>query len=205
VAAAKSVVFKRVKRKWLTLTEETNALDYLERAGQFITEADTNPKAWKWVVLALHGALYGFAIAACKGTNYETVIRKTKKGAEYLISLDEALTRCADSALMGTVYGALALRLTESQKDSIRRLKKTLRNNFEHYAPRLWSIEIHGLPQISMDVLDVISFLAVDTVRYQHLNQSQRRWVKSIVYQSKKRLSNSRLHREALMAVAKRQ
>jgi len=91
----------RSRQKWLTLTEETNALDYLERAGQFITEADTNPSAWKWVVLALHGALYGFAIAACKGTNYETVIRKTKRGAEHLISLDEALTKCADPALHG--------------------------------------------------------------------------------------------------------
>ena len=191
--------------KSLTLTEETNALDYLERAGQFITEADTNPKAWKWAVLALHGALYGFAIAACKGTNYETVIRKTKRGAKHLISLDEALARCADPALMGTVYGALALNLTDRQKDSVRRLKKTLRNNFEHYVPGMWSIELHGLPQISMDVLDVISFLAVDTFRYQHLNQSQRRRVKSIVYQSKKRLSSSRLHREALMAVAKTQ
>src|SRR4030095_10116296 len=195
----------RSRQKWLTLTEETNALDYLERAGQFITEADTNPSAWKWVVLALHGALYGFAIAACKGTNYETVIRKTKRGAEHLISLDEALTKCADPACMGTLKGGLALRLTDSQKNSIRRLKKTLRNNFEHYVPRAWSIEIHGLPQISMDVLDVISFLAVDTFRYQHLNQSQRRRVKSIVYQSKKRLSSSRLHREALMAVAKTQ
>ena len=196
-AECRSAVVKRVKPRSLTLTEETNALDYLERAGQFITEADTNPTAWKWVVLALHGALYGFAIAACKGTNYETVIRKTKKGAEHLISLDEALTRCANPALMGTVYGALALNLTASQQDSIRRLKKTLRNNFEHYVPGTWSIELHGLPQISMDVLDIISFLAVDTFRYQHLNQSQRRRVKSIVYQSKKRLSNSRLHREA--------
>jgi hypothetical protein len=192
-----------VRPKSLTLTEETNALDYLERAGQFITEADTNPKAWKWIVLALHGALYGFAIAACKGTNYETVIRKTRRGAEHLISLDEALKKCADPVCMGSLYGGLALKLTDSQKDSIHLLKNALRNNFEHYVPRVWSIELHGLPQISMDVLDVISFLAVDTFRYQHLNQSQRRRVKSIVYQSKRRLSSSRLHREALMATAK--
>jgi hypothetical protein len=204
-AESKSLVGKRVRPQSLTLTVEINALDYLERAGQFITEADTNPKAWKWVVLALHGALYGFAIAACKGTNYETIIRRTKKGAEHLISLNEALIKCMDPACMGTLYGGIALKLTDSQKDSIRRLKKTLRNNFEHYVPRSWSIEIHGLPQISIDVLDVILFLAVDTFRYQHLNQSQRRRVKSIVYQSKKRLSNSRLHREALMAVAKTQ
>ncbi len=98
---------------------------------------------------------------------------------------------------MGTLHGGLALDLTDSQKDSIRRLKKTLRNNFEHYVPRGWSIEIHGLPRISIDVLDVILFLAVTTFRYQHLNASQRRRLKSIVYQSKKMLIASRLYREA--------
>jgi hypothetical protein len=53
-----------------------------------------------------------------------------------------------------------------------------------------------------MDVLDVIRFLAVETFRYQHLNQTQRRRVKSIVYQSKTVLKASRLHREALSAEA---
>jgi hypothetical protein len=194
---------KRVRPKWIRFTEETNALDYLERAGEFIAQAEEDPRAWKWVVLALHGALYGFSIAACKGTDYQTVVRKTKKGTEHLVSLDEALTMCADPDWMGTLHGGLALDLTASQKDSIRELKKTFRNNFEHYVPRGWSIEIHGFPQIAMDVLDVISFLAIETFRYQHLNQSQRRKVKSIVYQAKKRMGKSRLHAEALAAVAK--
>lgn len=145
---------ERIRSKWLKFTEETNALDYLERAGQFISQTEANPSAWKWVVLALHGALYGFAIAACKDTDYQTVVRRTKKGTEHLISFDEALTMCADPAWMGTVHRGLALQLTDSQKDSIRRLKKTLRNNFEHYVPGGWSIEIHGLPRISIDILD---------------------------------------------------
>src|SRR5690606_28213392 len=130
--------------------------------------------------LALHGALYGFAIAACKHTSYQSVVRVNKKGEEYLISLDKALSMCADPEWMSTLYGGRALELTPGQKDSIRRLKKTFRNNFEHYVPKSWMIEIHGFPRITMDVLDVIRFLAVETVRYQHLNQAQRRRAKSI-------------------------
>ena len=42
-----------------------NALDYLRRAEGFISEAKHNPIAWKWVTIALHGALYGFAISGC--------------------------------------------------------------------------------------------------------------------------------------------
>ena len=115
---------QRIRSNWLKFTEETNALDYLERAVEFIRQAEATPSAWKWVILALHGALYGFAIAACKGTDYQTVVRKTKKGVEHLISFDEALEMCADAAWMGSLHGGLALRLTVSQKNSIRQLKK---------------------------------------------------------------------------------
>jgi hypothetical protein len=39
-----------VTERYLSFSEETNALDYLERAGQFIREAATDDSAWKWVV-----------------------------------------------------------------------------------------------------------------------------------------------------------
>jgi hypothetical protein len=116
-----------IKEKYLRLTEESNALDYLERAGQFIKEAATDPKAWKWVILSLHGALYGFAISAGKDSDYQSVIKITKKRYERLITLDEALSMCQDDKWMGTLYGGSALILTASQKDSIRRLKESLR------------------------------------------------------------------------------
>ena len=189
-----------IRPKWLRFTAETNALDFLERAGEFIQQTESDIKAWKWVVLALHGALYGFAISACRSTDYENIIRRTKKGVERLISLDDALRICQDGEWMGTLYGGKSLELSDSQKDSIRMLKKSLRNNFEHYVPKGWSIEIHGLPRIAMDVLDVIRFLSVETFRYQHLNQSQRRRIKSIIYQNKRLLKKSNLYQEALVA-----
>ena len=49
----------------LTFNETTNAFDYLVRASGFIQEVPSNPESWKWVIIALHGALYGFAISAC--------------------------------------------------------------------------------------------------------------------------------------------
>lgn len=186
------------KDRYLRLTEETNALDYLERAGEFIARAPADERAWKWVVLSLHGALYGFAIAACKSGDYQSVVKVTKKGHEQLITLDEALRMCKDASWMGTLHGGLPLNLSASQEDSIRRLKEKLRNSFEHYIPRVWSIELNGLPRISMDVLDVIRFLAIETFRYQHLNQAQRKKIKSIIFQSKQLLKKSFLHLELL-------
>jgi len=179
------------QEQYLRFTAEMNALDYLERAEEFIKQTESNMNAWKWVIIALHGALYGFAITACMSTNFHSVTKPTKKGRRHLISFDEAIKKCQNKAMMGTLIGGEALQLSESQKDSIRKLKKALRNNFEHSIPGSWLIEIHGLPQIAIDVLDVIRFLAVETFRYQHLNTSQRRRVKSIVYQSKRLLRKS--------------
>ena len=187
---------KNIKSKWLRFTEETNALDYLIRVEEFVKQTISDIKAWKWVVLSLHGALYGFAISACKGSDYTSVIKRTKKGYERLINLNEALKMCQDPIWMGTMYNGVALNLTESQKDSIRILKESLRNNFEHYIPRGWSIEIHGLPHITMDILDIIRFLSVETLRYQNLNQRQRRKIKSIVYQCKRLLKKHLLFLE---------
>ena len=189
---------KYIREKWLRFTAETNTLDYLEFAGQFIQQTKSDIKTWKWVILALHGALYGFAICACRSTSLENIIHRTKKGIEQLITLDEALRICQDRQWMGTLYGGKPLILTERQKDSIDALKKTLRNNFEHFMPKGWSIEVHGLPSISMDILDVIRFLSVETFRYQHLTQTQRRRIKSIIFQSKRYLKKSTLYQEAL-------
>ena len=71
---------RKIRAKWLRLTEKTNALDYLEKAYDFIRQTETSVLAWKWVILALHSALYGFAICACQGTTPDFVAPKIKKG-----------------------------------------------------------------------------------------------------------------------------
>lgn len=65
----KTVKQRKIRAKWLRLTEKTNALDYLEKACDFIRQTETNVYAWKWIILALHGALYEFAICACQRAN----------------------------------------------------------------------------------------------------------------------------------------
>ncbi|MDD9851121.1 MAG: hypothetical protein OXU94_05070 [Gammaproteobacteria bacterium] len=62
----------------IDFTEESNAIDYLEKAYYFLTLIKQEPTNWKWVILALHGALYGFAICALQGAHYELVYRGIK-------------------------------------------------------------------------------------------------------------------------------
>jgi hypothetical protein len=53
---------------WLRPDELSNAIDNLEMCGHFLATLP-HPVRWKWGILALHQAIYGFAICAVKGTD----------------------------------------------------------------------------------------------------------------------------------------
>lgn len=181
--------------KWLRLSEEKNAIDYLEKAAFFIKKPSANHRHWKWVIIGLHGALYGFAIAACRGTDSKSVL--TKKSL--LIGFWPALERCQDPNHMKMLIHSKHLVLTEKQKDSIKSLKSEFRNEFEHFQPKGWSIEVHGMPEIAIDVLEVIQFLAFKTNTYVHLEDSENKLVKQLIDDSINFLKNSDLYKEYLL------
>lgn len=183
------------KEKWLRLSEEKNATDYLEKAAFFIKSASENYNNWKWIIIGLHGALYGFAIAACRGTDSRSVV--TKK--ERLISFWQALKRCQDQNHMKMLIHSKHLILGKNQKESIESLKTVFRNEFEHFKPKGWSIEIHGMPKIAIDVLEVIRFLALETNTYVHLNEEDRNLVEQLIENSIVILKDSELYKEYLL------
>jgi hypothetical protein len=183
------------KEKWLRLSEEKNAIDYLEKAAIFIKSVSENYNDWKWVIIGLHGALYGFAIAACRGTDSRSVV--TNKGR--LISFWQALKRCQDPNHMKMLIHSKQLILSENQKESIEALKSEFRNEFEHFKPKGWSIEIHGMPEIAIDVLEVIRFLALETNTCVHLNEEKRNRVEQLIEDSIASLKNGELYKEYLL------
>ena len=184
---------KEPEAKYLSLSEETNALDYLELAAAFIKKTPDNVTAWKWVVISLHGALYGFAVAASRGTDYESIL--TKKG--YLLGFWKVLNKCQDPNHMRMLINSRHLELTDSQSESIETLVKWLRNKFQHFKPRLWSIEIHGMPQIAIDILEVIRFLARETHTYVHLSEKEEILVDKLVKESINFIEGTELYAES--------
>ena len=152
-----------VKAKWLRIDEHTNALNYLEMLNKFVSKVNENKIYWKWVMISLHGAMYGFAVSAIRRTNSESVVIRTKNG-ERLISFDEALQRCQDRSWIQCPLLAEVLILTESQKNSIRKMKNLFRNEFINFKPKGWSIEIHYLTHLTHDIKKYHK-LAVEKIR----------------------------------------
>ncbi|MGV8125840.1 MAG: hypothetical protein ACP5PV_01340 [Methanothrix sp.] len=62
---------------WWHLDEKKNALDYLEMSVRSLKEVERSHYAWKWVCIALHGAIYSFGVCAIEGTDYSSVLEDT--------------------------------------------------------------------------------------------------------------------------------
>jgi hypothetical protein len=177
--------------RWVRFSEEQNALDYLEKVYESLTRVQRRPQEWKWIVVGLHGALYGFAICVLKGTNWEAVTEGPKRR---LITFDAALRRCQSADFVGFYVDSKPLRLTPDQRDAIRFLKG-VRNQIEHYVPKAWLIEAHGLAVSAIDALDVIHFLALESGNVR-LDQSQHQRVEACTAKSKDLLHASQLYKD---------
>lgn len=143
-------------------TEEANALDYLEKTITFIKGVDSNPLDWKWIVLSIHGALYSFMVCALKGTRHNNVCFETKTGKTKLIDFLEALKRCQDSAQKSVSGFTNVLQLSEKQRQAVRRIHDEFRNQFVHYRPTIWSIELAGMPDIILQAMAVVRFVSLE-------------------------------------------
>jgi len=142
---------------FLWIDEKENAIDSLEKCLEFLRKVEEDWFYWKWVIISLHNALYGFMICILTQGNYDNVLRSTKK-YQKLIDFDKAL-RCVQTREYVRGYDIKPIQLTCSQKKSVSILKNVLRNNFEHFVPKGWYIELGGMQDIIRDITEIIESL----------------------------------------------
>lgn len=148
-------VVRRKRTKRLCISNLNSAADSLFRAEEHIRQTGDNVFHWKWVVICLQNSLYTFALAVAAGSNPYTVMKGDK-----VIDFISAVKRCSG---VKRFYHSVPFEITRNQKNSVLWLHKHLRNKFEHFKPKnTWEINLSGLPNICVDVLEVIRFLALD-------------------------------------------
>jgi len=133
-------------------------------------------KKWKWAIIAIHQALFGFAVCAIQGTDSRWLIKNNNK----LITVWAALERAKDAKSMP--LGISKPLVTSPEEDAaIKKLTNEFRNEFEHFKPKLWSIELSGMPTIMRHVLRVIRFLALEADCVSYPDEIQRDAVQQAV------------------------
>ena len=161
--------------EWLRVDEYEDAVNALEHAVDVASTLDSTPLNWKWLLIAIHNAFQGALVCTLSGSHgtgalteksmaaiwdwYEAPSNdpRAKHPKEWLAPPLDLYARAKQENYMSE-FGGNPIRTTPEQDNDVRKLNE-LRRSFAHYTPRLWSIEIVGLPRIVINVVEVIEDL----------------------------------------------
>ncbi len=147
----------------------------LEVAADELARTRTDSYRWKWVILALHSALQGMMALALEGGNGLRVL-KPKDAKRWLDAYESGAPLPADLEMDSFLnlyekiksetlrFYVTSKKLTpeEIQEKSIKDLNR-LRNQFIHFTPCTLSLILNGLPEMTLDCLNIARFLAYDS------------------------------------------
>jgi hypothetical protein len=176
---------------WLSIDEQTDVLVSLSGCLHSLTEAHREPAFWKHVIVNLHNALQGAMVCQLSGTAQLGALDKKslEKTLEWLrLGRIEPRDNCVPHARLAdarTLFARIhkkserkedagrVLSISKEQISSFERLH-SFRNDFAHFTPKGWSIELGGLPNICLDTLAVIQMIADDGWAFRHLEDGRR-------------------------------
>lgn len=166
------------------------SIRHIIRAAQFVEE---DPQAWKWVVMALHSALQGACIchltttAAPVGSVTERNTRewltyfeesrtnpKAKPPKTHLMGLPDLLKAVRKPSSAGDGSNVDGVAISESELNWLLRFHKEIRNQFAHFEPMGWSIEVSGIPEITKLVARIIGDILNAGWAFRHQDRTQR-------------------------------
>lgn len=179
---------------WLDTDEVDDVAGSLREAVRSVRAAQTDPQAWKWVALALHSALQGACI--CHLTTSATPIgvvtksnerewlayfeqsridRRLKQPKTCLMNLPDLLKEIRKPYSAGDRRNTEGINLDDAELAWLDRFHKKVRNQFIHFAPMGWSIELSGIPRISILVTRIIEDILLIGYGFRHQELSKQK------------------------------
>jgi hypothetical protein len=139
------------------------------------------PSFWKWMIIAAHNGLQGALVCAIQDTSATNILdeKSGTKMLKYLETLegDMPQERLADFTALLDKYQSKYPDpgITPEQLANIHGLHKQFRNNFAHFVPKGWWIEIAMLPAIIGTALDLIEAAMQQHQVVIHVSGNQKR------------------------------
>lgn len=166
------------------------SLRHAMRAAQFVGE---DAQAWKWVAMALHSALQGACVChltttaiplgavternACEWLAYFEDSRtnpNAKPPKTHLMGLPDLLKAVRKPYSAGNRSNAAGIAISDSELGWLRRFHEDIRNQFVHFEPMGWSIEVSGIPEIATLVARIIGEVLQIGYAFRHQERARR-------------------------------
>jgi hypothetical protein len=147
---------------WVRFNEREDVISSTDLLALVAPTLKTTPTNWKWMILAAHSGLQGALVCAIKDSTGTNVL--TRKSEEATLAWLANPTGVCPAPYLDH-YPMLSKKyrrkypdcsITVQQQKDLKKLHSEFRNQFTHFAPMQWSIEIAGLPRITKAALDLI-------------------------------------------------
>lgn len=152
-----------------------------------------DPQAWKWVALALHSALQGACVCHLV-TTAAPVGAVTKQNAgewlaffeasrlnpaakppkTHLMALPALLKAVRKSRSAGDRSNSSGVEISDQDLQWLCRFHEEVRNQFVHFEPRGWSLEISGISELSKLVGRIIQHVLDQGWAFRHQDETWR-------------------------------
>jgi hypothetical protein len=191
---------------WLQTDEADDvagSIRHVLRSAEFVAE---DPQAWKWVALSLHSALQGACVChlttsappigavtprnAAEWLAYHEKSRSdpdAKPPRSWLMELPDLLKAIRKPHSAGDRSNLAGIELSNAELNWLRRFHKAVRNQFVHFEPMGWSLELSGIPEIAVLVSRIVRDIADAGWAFRHTEHEWRRQL----YDDLKRLETS--------------
>jgi hypothetical protein len=160
---------------WIRTDEAEDVAGSIRQALRCMTFTESDGQAWKWVALALHSALQGACVCHLV-TTASPVGAVTERNAgewleyfekrrddpaarppqTYLLILPDLLKALRKSRSAGDRSNASGVRLSDQELSWLRRFHDEVRNQFVHFEPMGWSLEVSDIPRLAQLIARII-------------------------------------------------
>ena len=140
-----------------------------------LSNTTRDPQSWKWALLALHSALQGacvchlittlppIGVVSEKDTakwlvyfNARRTDPQTERPKTYLMKFPQLLTAVSKPHSAGDRSNASGIEISDKELRWLKRIDTEIRNQFVHFAPMGWSIEVSGIPDLAKLVARIV-------------------------------------------------
>jgi len=166
---------------WVRFDEYEDVLASTDLLALVAPKLLKQPSSWKWMILAAHNGLQGALVCAIKDTSNTNILEKgsATKVLNYLETLegDEPQEKLADFITLLKRYRKKypCNGITTEQLRRIHKFHKKFRNNFAHFVPTGWLIEVAILPAIIDSAVELIEMAMQQPQVVMHLSGNKKR------------------------------
>ena len=188
---------RQVTDSWIQTDEAEDVAGSLRHVIRVAEYVEKDAQAWKWVVLALHSALQGACVChlttaavpigavternAVEWSNYFEELRtnpNAKLPKTYLMALPDLLKAVRKPLSAGDGRNSAGIAISDAEFDWLKRFHDSVRNQFTHFKPMGWSVEVSGIPDIATLISRIIGEILEMGWAFRHQDVAQREELK---------------------------